>query len=439
MFSKKKKNEKEALSLDKGSGCSGCSATLFGGLFICAGVFGLACLYYEPVSTYLSLQSWEETPCTITRSRIKKPQNRPYVNIHFKYTYENKKYTSTKYTYHLVRYSQAKANEIINAYAVGAKTKCYVNPKNPAKAVLNREFTDNTSDVFQLYILFIIVGCCIMVFGTLTASSPTTEEEYPEEADDNTIRHKYTSGENRILESEASDLEQNIINPDEKVVLVSNNSPLLLFIGLMIFGLIWNGIISVFVWEIAADMLKGKFEILKSLFLTPFLCVGVGIILGAIYYLLASFNPTPKVTIIPSATPVGGVSTISWKFEKSATCFRKFKIILAGEESATYQQGTSSTTEKHIFYSRVLIETDDSDFIQSGDCNLEIPPNTVPTWEGGNNAINWKILIQGDIPRWPDLNDEYEISVLSSENFVYGDTLQDNKSESDDTYGGDYT
>jgi hypothetical protein len=50
--------------------------------------------------------------------------------------------------------------------------------------------------------------------------------------------------------------------------------------------------------------------------------------------------------------------------------------------------------------------------MQSGRARLMIPPGTMPTFRSEHNKILWTLRVRGDIPRWPDIKEEYEITVL---------------------------
>ena len=70
-------------------------------------------------------------------------------------------------------------------------------------------------------------------------------------------------------------------------------------IGITIFALFWNGIVSLFLFSDTG--------VSGSLFMSPFVLIGLGAIAWTVYCFLALFNPRPVLTInpghIPSARP----------------------------------------------------------------------------------------------------------------------------------------
>ena len=50
--------------------------------------------------------------------------------------------------------------------------------------------------------------------------------------------------------------------------------------------------------------------------------------------------------------------------------------------------------------------------MRAGEAAVEIPEDTMHTFRGQSNQILWHLTVKGDIPRWPDVDDEWEIEVL---------------------------
>ena len=59
----------------------------------------------------------------------------------------------------------------------------------------------------------------------------------------------------------------------------------------------------------------------------------------------------------------------------------------------------------------ILEATNPAD-MRMGAVQFAVPEFTVPTFEADNNKIQWYIKVHGDIHRWPDIDEEYEVTVL---------------------------
>ena len=49
--------------------------------------------------------------------------------------------------------------------------------------------------------------------------------------------------------------------------------------------------------------------------------------------------------------------------------------------------------------------------LAKGAARFTLPADSVPSFRSTNNRIIWAIDVRGDIPRWPDLKEEFEIQV----------------------------
>ena len=131
--------------------------------------------------------------------------------------------------------------------------------------------------------------------------------------------------------------------------------------------------------------------------------------------LLALFNPSSTLTLIPGEITLGESARLKWNSSGSAHRFQHFAIYLVGEEEARYRRGTDTVTETETFYEEALIDTQDPRKCTTGSAQIELPSHTadlVPTWKANNNRIRWSIHVKGDIAFWPDVSDKYEVTVL---------------------------
>jgi hypothetical protein len=46
-----------------------------------------------------------------------------------------------------------------------------------------------------------------------------------------------------------------------------------------------------------------------------------------------------------------------------------------------------------------------------GRVSITIPRDTMPTFKSKNNRIIWSLYVIGEIPRWPNLKEEFVIEV----------------------------
>ena len=48
----------------------------------------------------------------------------------------------------------------------------------------------------------------------------------------------------------------------------------------------------------------------------------------------------------------------------------------------------------------------------AGRTRVEVPAGSAPTFEAPNNKILWSVKIHAEIPHWPDVIEEFPLTVL---------------------------
>ena len=104
-----------------------------------------------------------------------------------------------------------------------------------------------------------------------------------------------------------------------------------------------------------------------------------------------------------------------WRFTGNVRRLVKLKISLLAREEATYRRGTNTTTDRSVFVNTVLLDTADRAQFASGSVKADIPRDLIHTFTAPNNKIVWMLHVHGDIPKWPDVNAEFPITVLPRE------------------------
>lgn len=184
---------------------------------------------------------------------------------------------------------------------------------------------------------------------------------------------------------------------------------LLVFLGFAVF---WNGITSVFVTIAVRSHLTGKPEWFLSIFIIPFVLIGLGLIGAVVYQALALFNPSVRLVLDPGVVRLGERATFSWSVVGQVHRMRALRIDLVGREEATYQRGTDTYTDKHEFAELPLCASGgDVPVEPAGTSSFDLPADTMHSFESRHNKIKWFVRVKGDVPRWPDVSAEYRIDV----------------------------
>jgi len=378
----------------------------FFAIFALAGLGFLIPFFILPVIRIIGAQDWPAVACTILHGKVRSHSDSDgttySIDILYEYEVDGHTYKSDRYNFMTGSSSGRRGKQdIVNAYLRAENLVCYVNPKDPSQAVLNRGFS--LTMLFGLIpAVFVVVGVGGMIGVTRAARRKArrlTQADWLPEA--TTQSAQGVDNEYRLA----------VGGPAGPVVLKAPYGRWGKLIGVIVFAAIWNGILSVFLINAVRGFQRGRPEWGLTLFLVPFVLVGLGTLVAVVYQFLALFNPRAKLTVGTATIPLGGSVPLSWEIFGRVERIGTLTITLSGREEARYRRGTKTYTDKNTFYEEVLVSTDDSSQMAYGQTTLRIPADTMHSFRADHNKIIWSLTVHGDIARWPDMKDEYEITV----------------------------
>jgi hypothetical protein len=177
-------------------------------------------------------------------------------------------------------------------------------------------------------------------------------------------------------------------------------------LGAWLFAIIWNGVIGLFV-----GLTFGKLPWFPSIILGVFGLIGVAAFFLAMRKTLQLWNPRTTLVCSPRHLYPGSEFEISWLHQGRVTRIQSLTITVEGSEQVTYRQGTSLRSENHGFYRQELVATSDPAAIAKGYVVWRLPLQTMHTFRADRNRILWRIQVHGSLAFWPDIEDQYEITV----------------------------
>jgi hypothetical protein len=393
----------------------GCLAGFFS-VFLLAGLAFFS-FFAIPAWKVIQARSWIEVPCTIVSSGVGSHSDSDgttySIDVVYTYTVQGVEYRSERYEFLGGSSSgyEGKA-EVVAGYPPGSRATCWVDPEDPSEAVLYRGFT--WFYLIALFpLIFVAIGAGGMVFALRKgrasgrrAAAPAWLPEAP--------------GEAAAAAAETPDLAPGFSFTPEgglpagatgPLVLEARHGPWLKFFGIVAIAAFWNGITGIFVWQAVQGWQSGAGDGCLTVFLVPFVLVGLVLLLGVPYQLLALFNPRLRLTVSDSSLPVGGTAEVSWSFSGSAGRIRRLKIELVGREAATYRRGTDTRTDTEEFARLPVADTTQRPEIAAGSAVVTVPEDTMHSFEASNNKIRWSLEAAGEIARWPDVGESFTIVV----------------------------
>lgn len=404
-----------AISRRKQGSGAGCLA-LFFVVFLLAGLGTLPFLG-RPVVQAIGARSWPEVPCTILESRVEShsgDESTTYsVEVRYEYEVDGRLYRSDRYRFMGGSSSgyDGKA-EVVAGLPTGSRKICFVDPKDPSRAVLDRSLGAWVL-LSLIPLLFIAVGLAGVVSSVRTAwrgRGQPAEAPTPGGSTFSALEaHRSWLPEPRGAARRAGGVGA---VGDDRLDLEPSVGPIGRLVGITFVALFWNGIVSVFLKEAVAGWRSGHGDGCLTLFLVPFVAIGAGLLLAVPYQILALFNPRPHLSLDRSRLRPGEAARLSWRFSGATGRIRRLKITLEGREEASYRRGTTTHTDRSTFATRVLYDGDRASAFATGEIEVFIPSGSMHTFSGSHNKIVWKLMISGEIARWPDVSEEFELVVL---------------------------
>ena len=387
-------------SVADGAELSGRGGAVF--LIVCAVFFtiGTVALGWGFLPALLKVhdaRDWPAVPATVVNSRLQVSSDSDSttyrVDILYQYAFAGRTWRSAQYQFAGL-FSNVGVGEkraLVEGHAPGSRIAAYVNPADPADAVLQRGLTWDYA--------FALIPLVFMLFGAGGGAATLL-----------------TWRDANAPPLAASQRKETLAKPqaaaDGEEPRVRRSQPKgCAFAFLTVFSLVWNGLMwSKFLSDLG-DGGSGGLQWIGFLFIAPFLLIGLGLIGLTGYVGLTLLNPTVEATIDPPQVAPGGTFTVSWTLQGRYDRVRRLTLLLEGTEETESGSGDNKSTASEIFYKQDCFATTRADQIERGTAAVTVPPDAVSSFGGKHNRIVWKLKLRGEIPRWPDVTEAYQLRV----------------------------
>jgi len=399
---------------------AGCGAAFFG-VFLLVGLAFLA-VFVVPAVRVVQAFSWDPVPCEILASSVAfhsgEDSGTYSVEVSYRYSIAGRDYTASRYRFLSGSSSGSEGKQrVVDSLPPGTVTTCWVDPGDPSEAVLDRGF--HWEYLFALLpLIFVAVGAGGIVFSLKKArrmgardavAAPAWLPPGPAESPGGAIEPGAAGAARFAASAGGSDAFGAFAG--ETSVLEPKLSPFGKLGGIVAISLFWNGIVSLFVWQLWKTWQAGEPDGCLAVFLIPFVLVGVLLLIGIPYQLLALFNPRPRLVLSPGRLVLGRAAELSWSFRGAAGRIRRLLVTLEGREEADYTRGTDRHTDRQVFTTITLVDSALRSAIAAGSVRVDVPAGTMHSFSAPDNRIVWTLKLHGSIRMWPDVLEELPVVI----------------------------
>jgi hypothetical protein len=392
----------------RAGGCATAMMVAFLGVFVVAGSAIGFFMSARPLYQTYAARAWMPTACEVVSSRIVHGDDTSRPDIVYRYTIGGRQYTANRYNFMPGASNDSTVPAVVAKYAPGTTFECYVDPADPANAVINRTPTLWYFMGVPFFIMFAgIPGviAAVTIRSRRRARARTAQQALSGGA---AAAAAVAVADSRFAHApSAADAGSIVLKPAA--------SPLAKLITITLVCLFWNGIVGIFtVIEYRMFVQGDAFGWGMAIFLLLFQVIGLALLAAVPYQMLAMANPRPVITLSRGSVPLGGSATFTYELSGAAQRVTGLRITLRGSEVARYRRGTDTHTDTHVFFSETLVDATHTMNIPRGSGTIRIPADSMHTFEADNNKVIWALHVAGDIPRWPNIDETFDITVRPS-------------------------
>jgi len=297
--------------------------------------------------------------------------------------------------------------KLLEQFKPGQEYPCWYDPTDPNRVVLVRGYTWSGWLLLLLPLSFIILGGAGLVYTVLewgksverqsALAQRAVQLELFDQAKADGRQYPNIPRQEHLTDSPGTTLTYR---------LPSVTSPAWMLIVALVLTLVSNGALAIFAATALDDYWHGRPNWLLTLFLVPLTIAGVAAVVFLMRQLLIMTWVGPTVIEISDQPLHPGRKYELFLSQTGRLRMNALRVLLACDEVATYQQGTNTRTETRRVHEAELLRRDDFS-IQHGipyeaHFSLHVPGEAMHSFKSNHNRIEWKLLVQGDVVRWPN-------------------------------------
>lgn len=413
--------EKKRGNRRTGSGALGTAGeTAFFGLLFLAGCGGIVAIILTLViPEWRANNEFVETTCVVRGKAIGRSGGdetlyRPEIQI--EYEIHGKTYVTKTYDIR-GKYSgdREKKQAILDRFEIGKRYPCWYDPLDHNVVVIERGYSWWVWLTFIIPASFVLIGGGGFLYRALHWGKSAEHRAAGRRGGAGRQFDRLGTPEHELPNVPPGADMTNSPGTTLAFRLPISTSPTWALIGLLFICLFWNGIVSVFVVGAVGGHLAGKPDWVLTIFMVPFVLVGVGLIFWFFRQLLVTTGVGPTLLEI-SDHPLRPDREYRLFLSQSGRLrINSLAVFLVCEEEVRYRQGTDTRTESRVVYEQQVYLREGFE-IQRGaplevQCEPRVPLGAMHSFKSDNNEVNWKFVVRGDVAGWPDFSRAFPVIV----------------------------
>ncbi len=372
----------------------------------------------RPAVRVMAARNWTQTRCRIVRSAVGVhfgDKGTTYsVDIEYSYRVGRRMFTSTNYDFMGGSSSGRSWKEtVVDRYPAGKPALCYVNPANPADAVLNRGLPDSFP-VGLVPLAFMAAGATGLVISRKQRKAGSPAGLWAPAA----IPATGVTILGSPLRRAAGDIGPVSAQPagaqpgGDPVELKPPKTRLGNAVTGLVLTILFTGVIGTVLYSQIPKWKATGVDWGLVAFLGIFGIMGVIILLGTVKAFMQLWDPRVHVRLAPGTPRLGGDFAVSWETEGGRKQLSELRIMLECREESDWHGDKQEHTAISVCYRQELVNAQGSDALVAGSVSLKAPAGVMHSFNGGRNRIAWKLRVLGKVPRWAGIEDEYPVVLL---------------------------
>lgn len=382
-----------------------------------AGILAFGCVLLLVCFRAFVLPDWRvnnefvEGRCVVREKRIrekKDPEGSRYrLEIQVDYRVDGKTYRTSTYDVHSLadRYTEGLDDKVavLQQFQVGQAYRCWYDPDDPSQVVLTRGYR------WWVWLALATPLSCVMIGGGGLVYR---------------LVRLGTSAERRAARARPSEAFPNVPSgetitdsPGTKLAwrLAPSASPRWTLGSLLALCIFFNGLVLWFLVPLVAGYLDGRPDWWTTLFLLPFIPMGVWLVIYFVRYFLRTNAIGPTLLEVSAHPLVPGQTYQLFLAQPGRLRVHLLRVLLVCEERAVYRQGTNTRSETARVFEEELYRHEEIELRPGSPFDVQrefaVPASAMHSFKSDHNEVTWKLLVRAEPAGWPAMERAFPIVV----------------------------